>query len=102
MQKQTGLPNYEEFSVMITEIFRKELREFDAMKKDQGERKEDKLLTKTELSELLGCSLQKLTYMMKNKDIPYYRIGRNVYFKENEILEQVRIRSNFRNQSLRN
>lgn len=97
MSKQIIVADKEELSDMIAEIIRKELEQKNDNEGMVETNTNEKLITKTEMAKELKCSLQKLSYMMRKKQIPYYRIGRNVYFKRSEILDMARNGQNFKN-----
>lgn len=44
------------------------------------------ILTKKEVSEFLKCSIGMVDKLMSN-NLPYYKIGRNVKFKREEIID---------------
>jgi len=46
---------------------------------------EKKWLNKSELKEYVGFSIGKIDSMMKNNEISYSKIGKNVRFDRNEI-----------------
>lgn len=43
------------------------------------------LMNSKELLEYLSCSYQKIYTLMRDKNLPYHRVGRKVYFKKAEI-----------------
>jgi excisionase family DNA binding protein len=96
MTKQLIVADREELSDMIAEVIRKELEQRNDNTGKVETNTNEKLFTKTEMAKELKCSLQKLSYMMRKKQIPYYRVGRNVYFKLTEILDIAR-NGHFRN-----
>jgi excisionase family DNA binding protein len=96
MNKQIIVADRQELSEMITEIIRREIEVNRADKDKLQTTSDEKLITKNEMAKELKCSLQKLSYMMRKKQIPYYRFGRNVYFKLSEILDIAR-NGQFRN-----
>jgi excisionase family DNA binding protein len=96
MNKQIIVADREELSDMISEIIRREL---EGMNDNEGKMEtntDEKLITKNEMAKELKCSLQKLSYMMRKELIPYYRVGRNIYFKRSEILEMAKNGQGFR------
>ena len=44
------------------------------------------ILTKKEVSQFLKCSIGMVDKLMSN-NLPYYKIGRNVKFKKDEIID---------------
>lgn len=44
-----------------------------------------KLYKKKELSEIMGISIGKIDYLMKENEISYFKIGKNVRFREGDI-----------------
>ena len=46
---------------------------------------EKKWLNKNELKEYVGFSIGKIDNMMKNKEISYSKVGKNVRFDKNEV-----------------
>jgi excisionase family DNA binding protein len=55
----------------------------------KAERQEDRLLTRKELSELLDISLVTIHQRMKDGKLPFYKNGRRVYFKYNEVIQSM-------------
>ncbi len=51
---------------------------------------EEDRLTQKEAAELLGVSVQCLIKWKKKKLIPFYQIGRSVFYSKKELLEQAR------------
>jgi len=51
---------------------------------------EDDRLTQTEAAELLGITVQSLIKWKKKKMIPFYQIGRSVFYSKSELLKQAR------------
>lgn len=51
---------------------------------------EEDRLTQTEASELLGVSVQCLIQWKKKSLIPFYQIGRSVFYSKKELLECAR------------
>jgi excisionase family DNA binding protein len=49
------------------------------------------LLTKNQLKVVLNISLGKLNTMMRNNEIPYYKIGRCVRFDILKVTDQLQI-----------
>ena len=48
-------------------------------------RTENNLLNKRQLSHYLGMSMSKIDYLMKEDKIGYYKIGKKVRFKVDEV-----------------
>lgn len=51
---------------------------------------EEDRLTQTEAAELLGVSVQCLIKWKKKQLIPFYQIGRSVFYSKKELLQQAR------------
>lgn len=51
---------------------------------------EDDRLTQTEAAELLGVTVQSLIKWKKKNLIPFYQIGRSVFYSKSELLRQAR------------
>lgn len=49
--------------------------------------KENELITRKELIEYLRISMGTLQAMMKNREIPYYRLKKRIIFRKSEINE---------------
>jgi excisionase family DNA binding protein len=55
----------------------------------KAEKPEDRLITRKELSELLDISLVTIHQRMKDGKLPFYKNGRRVYFKYDEVIKSV-------------
>lgn len=51
---------------------------------------EDDRLTQTEAAELLGITVQSLIKWKQKKLIPYYQIGRSIFYSKKELLKEAR------------
>jgi len=78
------LINHEALSRCIRDAVRAELQEH--FKTGGSQPKDERLLSKQELSEELGVSLVTLTDWMK-KGLPFLRLHKRVYFKKSEVLK---------------
>jgi len=47
----------------------------------------DKLLTKNEICEYLKMSKSKIDILIRGKNIPYYKIGKNVRFDFDDLMK---------------
>lgn len=54
--------------------------------------KENELLTRKELAEFLRISIATLQTMMKNREIPFYKINKRIIFKKSDIDEWLKQR----------
>jgi excisionase family DNA binding protein len=54
------------------------------------EKKLDQTLSRREAAALLDCSLTTLCQYQKQGTIPYYKVGKKVLFKREELLEAIR------------
>jgi predicted DNA-binding transcriptional regulator AlpA len=53
---------------------------------------ENPLLTRDQVMELLQCNSSTLwRYTAKEKRFPYYRAGRKMFFKRDEVLQAIRV-----------
>lgn len=80
--------NLSQLQLMIQESVRLALNETMNLTKDDptnGEVSEDARLTIPELASYLKCSLPTIHKYKKDGLIPFYRLGRKVYFKKSEI-----------------
>ena len=50
----------------------------------------EKPLTRNELKEKLGCSLTTIWKYTKNKTIPFFRMGRKMYFNLNDVMQALK------------
>ena len=57
---------------------------------DSSSNPEEDRLTQTEAAELLGVTVQCLIKWKKKKLIPFYQIGRSVFYSKNELLNQAK------------
>ncbi|QEM03042.1 helix-turn-helix domain-containing protein [Mucilaginibacter rubeus] len=76
--------NHEALSRCIRDAVRAELQEH--FKTGGSAPRDERLLSKQELSEELGVSLVTLTDWMK-KGLPFLRLHKRVYFKMSEVLK---------------
>lgn len=53
-------------------------------------RSQDQTLTRREAAKLLDCSLTTLCHYQKEGVIPFYKVGKKVLFKREEILDAIR------------
>jgi len=96
MNQQIIVADTQAISDMISEIIRRELEQKNDNEGKMETNTDEKLITKKEMAKELKCSLQKLSYMMRKKQIQYYRIGRNVYFKRSEVFYNAKYGQGFR------
>lgn len=47
-------------------------------------------ITKEKLTEILNLSIGKIDNMMKQKQIPFYKVGKSVRFDVDEVLERLK------------
>lgn len=78
----------EELDLTIERVINR-LRKTDIITSSNSNPEEDKL-TQKEASELLGVTVQCIIKWKKKKLIPYYQIGRSVFFSKRELLEQAK------------
>jgi len=78
----------EELDLTIERVINR-LRKTDVIASPSSNPEDDKL-TQKEVSELLGVTVQCIIKWKKKNLIPYYQIGRSVFFSKKEILEQAR------------
>lgn len=65
------------------------LRKTDLITESNNNPEEDRL-TQTEAAELLGITVQCLIQWKKKKLIPFYQIGRSIFYSKKELLRQAR------------
>lgn len=65
------------------------LRKTELIQESATNPEEDRL-TQTEAAELLGVTVQCLIKWKKKNLIPYYQIGRSVFYSKKELLKQAR------------
>src|ERR1041385_6740170 len=76
----------EEYLELTARAVRKAIEEERAREPNPTEQAEDECMTIRQCAEFLNCSLVSI-HAYKKKGMPYYRIGRKVLFKKNEILD---------------
>jgi excisionase family DNA binding protein len=83
------LCNLEEINQFIRQAVQEEIGAFSSsLQSAQSQaisKTEDKLLTRNQLAEKLNISLSTVWKRMKNKELPYMRLGKKIYFRESEI-----------------
>jgi len=65
------------------------IRKTEIIQDPSNSQSEDRL-TQKEAAELLGITVQCLIQWKKKKLIPFYQIGRSVFYSKKELLEQAR------------
>ncbi|WP_299767007.1 helix-turn-helix domain-containing protein [uncultured Dokdonia sp.] len=65
------------------------IRKTEIIQDTSNSQAEDRL-TQKEAAELLGITVQCLIQWKKKKLIPFYQIGRSVFYSKKELLEQAR------------
>lgn len=78
----------EELDLTIERVINR-LRRTDIITSNNSNPEDDRL-TQKEASELLGVTVQCVIKWKKKKLIPYYQIGRSVFFSKKELLKQAR------------
>lgn len=73
---------------LVTEV-RKSLKEEMSMVQS-AVKSPDQTLTRREAAKLLDCSLTTLCHYQKEGVIPFYKVGKKVLFKREEILVAIR------------
>lgn len=79
----------EELDLTIERVINR-LKKTDTINPVNNTNPEDDKLTQKEASELLGVTVQCIIKWKKKKLIPYYQIGRSVFFSKKELLAQAR------------
>lgn len=85
----------EDFKNIIRVVLVEFTEELDKQEtKSKKDIHEEILLNPTEIVKLLRISKVTLQKWMKAGKVPYYRLGRKVYFKESELLDTINLRKN--------
>ena len=71
------------------EVVISRLRKTDLLQESASTPEEDRL-TQTEAAELLGVTVQCLIKWKKKKLVPFYQIGRSVFYSKRELLNQAK------------
>jgi excisionase family DNA binding protein len=71
------------------EIVATRIRKSELLNQNYGNPEEDRLSQK-EAADLLGVTVQSLIKWKKKKLIPFYQIGRSIFYSKKELLEQAR------------
>jgi excisionase family DNA binding protein len=83
------LCNLEEINQFIRQAVQEEIGAFSSsLQSAQNQamsKTEDKLLTRNQLADMLDISLSTIWKRMRNKELPYLRLGKKIYFRESEI-----------------
>lgn len=74
---------------LTVELVINRIRKTELINESNSNPEEDRL-TQKEAAELLGVSVQCLIKWKKKKLIPFYQIGRSVFYSKKELLEQAR------------
>lgn len=84
-----------DFKSLIREVLEEFAKEVDKQETNSKKiKQEEVLLNPTEVVKMLRISKVTLQKWMKVGKVPYYRLGRKVYFKESELLETINFRKN--------
>lgn len=84
------IENPEEFKKLITEIFREELNTLTISNRTELLPLSEELLNIKQLQLLLKVSKPTIFKLMKNKKLPYRRVGRRLLFLKTEILKSLK------------
>ena len=68
----------------------------NALSKLPQPKEEDSLLRRKDVAKLFSVSLVTIADWMKTGKLPYHRINSRIYFKRNEILEALTIKSKYK------
>ncbi|QCX37212.1 helix-turn-helix domain-containing protein [Aureibaculum algae] len=71
------------------EVVVNRLRKTELITSNNNNPEEDRL-TQREAAELLGITVQCLIQWKKKKLVPYYQIGRSIFYSKKELLQQAR------------
>lgn len=91
------LSNYESDDMisMIKEAFREEYEEI--LTRQDKDKSYDILLTRQEVAELLKISLVTVHKYQKEGTLPFYKLGRHVYFRKGDIMKALEIPLKYQN-----
>ncbi len=69
----------EEFKAIIREVIQEQLTLIESHEK------EERILTRQDIQKLFNIGETTIWKRMKDKSLPYFKIGRKVFFRENEV-----------------
>lgn len=69
----------DEFEAVIRKVFQMEVGSIESHKK------EERILTRQDIQKLFNIGETTLWKRMKDGSLPYFKIGRKVFFRENEV-----------------
>lgn len=79
----------EELKALLKETIQEELNTISSP--HVAKETDDKMLSREEASQFLGCSLTSLYNYTKNRQIPYHQVGRRVLFRKSELANHLKI-----------
>jgi predicted DNA-binding transcriptional regulator AlpA len=88
MNKLIQIEDQEVFTQQLRLVIREELAEL--LFKINQKPEENKILTRDDIMKSYNISVATLWHRMQDKSIPYFKIGRRVYFYANEVKEAIK------------
>jgi len=62
------------------------------VKMDRNTSEQSELIGREEVAKMLKCNLVTIWRYMRDDKLPYYRVGRKILFRKDEILESIKIK----------
>jgi excisionase family DNA binding protein len=78
----------EEFRELLSDVVKENI---DGLNKTEEKRiGQEKLMTRSELAKLLGISFPTLGKLIKKGRLPYFRLGRRLYFEFQSVMDYMK------------
>nr|WP_321407872.1 helix-turn-helix domain-containing protein [uncultured Carboxylicivirga sp.] len=79
----------EEIRTLLKQTIQEELNIISSCQRPQ--QTIDKMLSREEASQFLGCSLTSLWHYQKNNLIPYHQVGRRILFSKSDLVNHLKV-----------
>lgn len=91
MEEKLVITTYDknDFITLIKKAFSDELKEIIRLRDKQNEY--DELLSRKEAASFLKISLRTISKYQVDGTLPYYKLGRSIYFKKVEVLKALKL-----------
>ncbi|MBV5316058.1 MAG: helix-turn-helix domain-containing protein [Prolixibacteraceae bacterium] len=84
-----------ELKTLIQDSLKQELKALISGNQERPEN-DNKMLNRKQASKLLGCSLTTLYHYQRKGLIPYHQVGRKLLFNRSDLLNHLKVKTEFR------
>ncbi|MBK3518243.1 helix-turn-helix domain-containing protein [Carboxylicivirga marina] len=79
----------EEIRTLLKETIQEELNAISSPQSTTA--KDDKMLSREEASQFLGCSLTSLYHYQRKNLVPYHQVGRRILFSKSDLVNHLKV-----------